>query len=444
MPKILVLYHYYSPDDANNSEQCAGLAESLAVEHKVIVWPSNRQSHLGRQATAAGTARVSYPTAIETINGVKVHRVWRPGLDLRSFFGRMFLSIWMQKSWAWRLLTNSAFQPDIIILASDPIFSLGMATLLKFLRPQAKIVHWCLELYPEAAVAEGLTSAGNPLLKILGAGLKAAYPKCDLVAVQGPCMGEKLERYGTSKSTPEIPLTPPSPSTDSAKLTVRGEGDRVKPRVAVLTSWAREERTAPLPLDVTERRALFGHSPLALLYSGSMGRAHDFYLMLKLARITRKSATFAFSARGSRLAELNKAVNPEDYNVRFVPFADRDRLSARLASPDVHIVSLRPEWTGLIVPSKFFGALAVGRPVVFEGSEKSSIARWIEEYQVGWVLKADNLDETAEELIKFTENDKKKAAMFKKCCEVYQTHFSKKAVLGKWNNELGMLLAENR
>ena len=52
----------------------------------------------------------------------------------------------------------------------------------------------------------------------------------------------------------------------------------------------------------------------------------------------------------------------------------------------------------MVVPSKFFGSLAAGRPVVFAGGPDSAIAGWIREFGVGWVLTADNVAEVAAEL----------------------------------------------
>jgi glycosyltransferase involved in cell wall biosynthesis len=219
----------------------------------------------------------------------------------------------------------------------------------------------------------------------------------------------------------------------------RLDGYNVK-KSATLTPWALEESAAPLLIDPAERKSLFGDSELGLLYSGSFGRAHDFKLTLKLARLMADKAGFAYGVRGSRLNELKKAVTLEDANIRFVDFAPTERLSARLSAPDVHVVSLRPEWTGIVVPSKFFGALAAGRPILFEGSSDSSLARWILEYKVGWVLNPDNLEKTASELLWFSGSQSQKNEMFRHCHEIYQTHFSKKTVIDQWNSELRTLL----
>ena len=89
---------------------------------------------------------------------------------------------------------------------------------------------------------------------------------------------------------------------------------------------------------------------------------------------------------------LKSAVKESGAPISFAPFASEDQLQARLSAADVHIVTLHHGWTGTVVPSKFFGALAMGRPVLFIGAADSAIARWIEQFGVGWVLSSASLD----------------------------------------------------
>ena len=58
-------------------------------------------------------------------------------------------------------------------------------------------------------------------------------------------------------------------------------------------------------------------------------------------------------------------------------------LSQSLSAADVHLVSLRPELEGLIVPSKFFGIAAVARPAIFMGDADGDIARLIARHDCG-------------------------------------------------------------
>lgn len=403
MPKALILHHYYSPDDVVSAIQFADLSEGLAKQgFEVEAWPSNRACHHPEAA---------YPLKKEAQNGVVIKRVWRPSFRQHSFLGRILNSLWLQKLWWLRLAFSPGYKPDIIITGTDPLFGIILTPFLKFLRPKAKMVHWCFDLYPEAAIADGIISEKSFLVRMIQFFLKPAYRSCDLVADLGPCMRNRLDRYPVMA---HVTLTP----------------------------WALEEPLQPLSFDDAQRKELFGNSSLGLLYSGSFGRAHDYALTLALARQMRDRAAFTYSARGSRLDELKQVITSEDTNLQFVSFAPPDKLSARLSAPDIHIVSLRPEWTGIVVPSKFFGVLAVGRPILFEGSETSAIALWIRQYQVGWVLTPNNIRQTKDELLQFSKDDDQKMAMFKHCHQVYQDHFSKKAVIENWDKELRALLGK--
>jgi hypothetical protein len=52
-------------------------------------------------------------------------------------------------------------------------------------------------------------------------------------------------------------------------------------------------------------------------------------------------------------------------------------LSASLAAADVHLLSVRSPWQGLIVPSKLQAAFGLGRPVVYVGPSDSEPAEWV-------------------------------------------------------------------
>jgi glycosyltransferase involved in cell wall biosynthesis len=71
--------------------------------------------------------------------------------------------------------------------------------------------------------------------------------------------------------------------------------------------------------------------------------------------------------------------------VLFKPFQRQERLGQSLTVPDVHVVTLQDALGGLIVPSKFYGAIAAGRPVIFIGPPECEVARVIRECDCGFV-----------------------------------------------------------
>jgi glycosyltransferase involved in cell wall biosynthesis len=400
-PKVLVFYHYLHPDDVVSSVHFSELcAELVRRGWDVEARPGNR--------SCRGESRKFAPR--EQWSGVDIRRVWRPGLSQTKALGRFSNAVWMTLRWSLAALTES---PDFIIVGTDPILSITAAGVWKVLRPRTRIAHWCFDLYPEAAVADGILQPGGWFTTLLKSILAHAYRSCDLLCDLGPCMSQRIRAYGS------------------------------KGRQVTLTPWALAEPALPVPINAPERETIFGSSPLALLYSGSFGRAHSSDLILRLARrLEPHGAHVAFSVRGNSADVLRRdaAAVP---NITFVPFTAQQKLEARLSAADIHIVSLREEWTGTVVPSKFFGALAVGRPVLFAGSPESSIAHWIREHKVGWVLTESTMDDTSNELLRYCREPHRLPELFDHCHAVYQRHFSKRSVMDLWDAELRNLLGNN-
>jgi glycosyltransferase involved in cell wall biosynthesis len=145
---------------------------------------------------------------------------------------------------------------------------------------------------------------------------------------------------------------------------------------------------------------------------------------------------FCFACRGNRVSELKAAITSRDTNVRLAPFADESELEKRLNAADIHLLSLRPEWQGIVVPSKFFGSLAVGKPVIYAGPEFSSIAGWVREFDVGLVLTGENFKTVVEQLLKISQNPVVLKSWQKNAMQTYRSHFSKKIVMDGWNSTL--------
>lgn len=393
-PRALVLYHYLWPDDVVSSLHLSQLCEGLAARGwEVTGMPCDRGCRdEGRR----------YPKTGERA-GVRYERVWRPGWRQATARGRMLNSLWMTGAWCARSVGGEA--PDVVIVGTDPVMSVAAAAVWKRVRPKTVTAHWCFDLYPEAAVADGLLRAGSGVVRAMQRVAGAAYRSCDVIADLGPCMRERIAGYGTAA------------------------------RLETLTPWALEEPAGVLPVDEGERARVFGPGVrLGMLYSGNFGRAHSGEEMLALAEGLRgDGGVLALSVRGNRAGEL---VEKAKGLAREVGFAEETGLAARLGCADVHVVSLREEWTGMVVPSKFFGALAAGRPVVFAGGEGSGVARWVREHGVGWVVRRGEEGEVVRALRGWVGNAEAVGAMRERCWRVYREEFSRERVVGRWDGVL--------
>lgn len=102
---------------------------------------------------------------------------------------------------------------------------------------------------------------------------------------------------------------------------------------------------------------------------------------------------FVFFGGGKRRGEIEEFMRLRPgCGVELHDYVDADWLGVHLGSADVHLVSLDPAWTGMMVPSKLQGIFEVGKPVIFIGSAESSIGTWVKESGAGWVVEPGDVE----------------------------------------------------
>jgi hypothetical protein len=72
-----------------------------------------------------------------------------------------------------------------------------------------------------------------------------------------------------------------------------------------------------------------------------------------------------------------------------------------LAGADVHLVSLRADMSGLSVPSKIYGIMAAGRPILFIGPGNSEAAMVVREANCGYTIEPNQAVQATEMLLMY-------------------------------------------
>jgi colanic acid biosynthesis glycosyl transferase WcaI len=397
VPRLLLYYHFFHPDDVVSSRHFGDLAtEQQRRGWDVTVVTSNRFCR------ERGRTLPSY----ENWNGIQIHRVYRPDWEQSTPLPRLANSAWMIGGWFLRTLSlRTRF--DAIVIGSDPAFSPALALGLRLAYPKTPLVHWCFDLYPEAIEVEGMSPGTRALAPAARRLMRRAYQCYDRLVDLGPCMRDRLASYRTGVAQ------------------------------ETLVPWALVEAERPAEPDPVVRAKLFGDAKLALLYSGTLGRAHEYADFLRLARVCRarsgNAIVFCFASRGYRFEELRRSVGPDDTNIAVAPFAEEGELQPRLEAADVHLLSLKAAWAGIVVPSKFFGSLAVGRPVLFSGPAKSEIASWIAQYDVGLHLEDGKFDAAVDRLHGLIDDRETLIAWKKNALAVHHAKFSIRVVNDQWD-----------
>jgi glycosyltransferase involved in cell wall biosynthesis len=147
------------------------------------------------------------------------------------------------------------------------------------------------------------------------------------------------------------------------------------------------------------RPTAFPRGPLTVLYSGNLGLAHEVDTirgtMLRLRDDDRVRFVFAgggYSRNGLEDFCRRNALE----RVAFRPYCDLAELGQRLSEGHVGLVTQKMETVGCVVPSKVYGIMAAGRPVLYVGPKKGTPARIIEQFRCGWQVDCGKADGLAE------------------------------------------------
>ena len=397
--KILILNHLFWPEKINTARHISELTEELVIrgwDVTAIVGNRFYRNH----------KRIIKPTQ-GVWNGVKYHRIYTPPLDQTKDVQRLITSIWMIVTWVIKL----PFLPkyDAIIIGTNPPFAYLVIPFIKLFKKKSKILMWGFDLYPEAIIVSKnkLLTLFSKIFKYIA---KFCYKYLDVIVDIGPCMRNLYRKYNHNAKEETLP------------------------------PWSFVEPNEILKSHTKTRFELFKNANLTLLYTGTIGNAHDFDLFLQLARkLNSKNASlgFCFAGFGNRFDDLKSQINESDTNISIAGFVETDKeLEHRLSSADVMLISLKNRWTGISVPSKYFSALSMGKAVLFSGSKESALSIWTNKYNLGFQLQKDNLEKVADILCDIANNSKLISEIKKNSFETYQSYFSKKVICDKWSNLL--------
>jgi glycosyltransferase involved in cell wall biosynthesis len=342
-PRLLVLNQYYWPGLEATAYLLSQLCAALAENYDVTVI----------------TGKLAIPRADPgktSHEGVRVVRVRSTAFD-RS---RLFLRGINYVTYLLSSLRAGLFspRPDAVLCMTDPPVIADVA-LLVARRFRVPLVVVSQDVFPEIAVE--LKRLENGLLVGVLRSLIGFYlRRADRVIAIGDAMKRRLEEKGTPSE-----------------------------RIRVIPNWVDTEAIRPAPKDNDwSREQGFGTS-FVVMHSGNVGHAQNLDALVRATTFLRDldDLVVAVIGGGARLNELvDLAELTEADAVRFFGYQPRETLSLSLSSADVHVVGLARGLSGYVVPSRLYGILAAGRPVIVAADAESETARVVEREGCGLVV----------------------------------------------------------
>jgi colanic acid biosynthesis glycosyl transferase WcaI len=393
--KVIFVNRYFHPDHSATSQMVSDLAFALARCGWNVEAIASRQRY--DDAAAALPAR-------EIVEGVRITRVATSRFGRAVLAGRAFdyATFYLTAFFA---LAARLHRGTIVIAKTDPPLISFVAAVAARLRG-AHLVNWTQDLFPDVAEALGVVRKGG-LLSRLAASMRDRSLRAASVNV---AIGERM----------------------AARIRDLGG------KVVVQQNWAGDALRPIARPDNELRRAWGVGDRFVVAYSGNFGRAHEVGTLAAAIRTLQHddAIRFVVIGGGARLAALQERTRGVG-NVLFLPYQPRELLSQSLSAADVHLISLQPSLEGLIVPSKFYGIAAVGRPSIFIGARDGELGRLIEEERCGIVV-AQGDDAGLVAAIRVLAGDPvEREAMGRRAYALHERRLTPRMAFENWERILG-------
>jgi colanic acid biosynthesis glycosyl transferase WcaI len=389
--RLILVNRYFHPDESATSQFLTDLARHLARAgvYEVVVLAS-RQTLENPEANLAPDGG---------LDGARIHRLWSTSQGRHWLPGRLLDYLSFLASTALWLL-RFARDGDTVLAKTDPPL-LGVMTTLATLPRKVRRIQWLQDLYPETAVQLGVVGRHGLIAGIVRILRDWSLRHSDLVVTPSKGMLVDLREHAGQVRLEHVP------------------------------NWAD---------DFGRDEAAHLSGGLTVGYSGNLGRAHPVEGLLELAGLAiDPGLRFVITGGGANYERLRAHVQGLGRpNWSFQPYQPRAQLGALLRRPDLHLVILDPRVERLIFPSKLYGILSAGRPILHLGDTSGEVARLVKRYGCGWSLPADSGKAILDLLQQLRADPTKVEEAGRRAREAYERHHSAAAALQRWDE----LLAE--
>ena len=344
--------------------------------HCQVYWPDNSAVAQMITALAEDSAKAGYAVTVitstrgynieqtyspfETREHVKIIRVGGANFARHSIFGRLANHFSFLLFSGLKLLRLP--KPDCLLVTTVPPFSLLLAVLILF-GWRTPFVYVIEDFYPEIAFISGYLNRDSLCGRMLRHFFGWMTRQASAVIVLGDYMKKRV-----TEAHPQL-------NKDS---------------IYSIHNWQDGALIFPRPRhDEPTVGVLFQ-------YSGNLGEAHDFVTLLDAIKSLpgELHVQFEFIGRGKQRNFLEAAIAESQLaHCHVKDYVPQELLNESLNRAHVCLVTLKRGYEGLIVPSKIYGIMAAGKPVIFIGALDGEIPSLIRQHEIGWFVEQGDVAE---------------------------------------------------
>jgi colanic acid biosynthesis glycosyl transferase WcaI len=400
LPRLIFINRYFHPDQSASSRLLSDLAFALAdTGHNIVILTS-------QQRYDDPDARLP---AREVLGKISVYRLAGTRFGRITLLGRAIDYVSFYVSMAVTLLKLARAKDTIVPMTDPPMLSLFTAPIARL--KGCRIINWLQDLYPEVALAAGTPFLRPTVAKLIKAFRDRSLRAADCNVVIATAMAERVSTLDVKKE-----------------------------HIRVIHNWVDDHALSPIPAHENPlRRAWALEDKFVVGYSGNLGRVHDIdTILLASGELVDCQIVFLCIGGGAQYEALKDTVEKRRLTqlFRFMPYQTETELPYSLSAADVHWLSHKPEFEGLLFPSKFYGIAAVGRPIVAITSKQSELAKLVSQYRCGLIIEQGDGKTLALELKRLQAAPEQCSAMGAHARAMLNSRFTKAQAIDAWAQTL--------
>lgn len=367
--KILSISQVYWPDTASTAQHLTDLLEGLVKDGNEVTVITSKNNYENPE--------ISYSKRDEN-KGVEIIRLSNTSYGKKTIIGRLsdFISFNFLIFFKLGFLRVKSY--DIIIgMTSPPLLSFIGVFFAKI--KKIKFVYWTMDLQPELSIVAGYMKENSLSAKIL----------------------QKMGDYIFNKSSKIITLD--SYMTQHIKNRLKHKTDISEVAVWPVMSEIYKGDRLENPFRIENN---FGDK-IVVMYSGNHSVMHPVDTLIHAAIELKDDKRFLFVHIGSGIRLKDVKYNKEKYNLENVvilPYQPRELIHLSLGSSDIQVVTLGNDCVGYTHPNKIYGAMFIGKPILYIGPDKSHITDILDKCIGNISIKHNDVDKLVIELKKFATN----------------------------------------
>ena len=298
--------------------------------------------------------------------GIKINRQFVP-FKTKIFFLKLVNNF----VFSFQIFSKFIFveKPSLILVQTNPPPVILVASFFSLIW-KVPLVIIAMDLYPDVLINNITNKYKKFLSKYLTIPFNFAYSTATEIIALGPSMKKKLINRGCEFS-----------------------------KIKIINNWATGNLEVVRCKENKLRNKWNIFANNVILYSGNLGVAHEWQTILyalKLSKIKPLDLQIIFVSSGDKinLAKQYSLDNLFKDSVIFKSPVDYRLLPHSMGLADIGLVTLRKEFDGLVLPSKFYGYISRGIPVMYIGPD-SDLSSLISDHSFGFWFKNNQITEVS-------------------------------------------------